>query len=773
MKFWILLIMGAISPFLFVSTLPSGVALLLLPFVALCGLRLNPGSRVYCLAPLLFLTSTMAVNHRLAERLPFSEIKSELQIDGVIGSLPEVTADGVRFTFLPDQGVAELPKKIQVYWYKKRHRTNRSVSNIPLIRAGEHWRLQLVLRAARGRVNFHGVDMERWYFTQGIGALAHVGDGGNIRLSGPSWFDKQHWRELVLDKLAERAGDRPAFRLLAALAVADRRGMLKRDREILSATGTGHLLAISGLHIGLAAVMGFYLGRISLILLSVGLKLRLAVALPWLTAWTAAAAYAALSGFGVSTQRALIMLTVATLAYLSRRNVHPLQAWLIAMALVIVADPVAPLRAGFWFSFIAVGVLMMLFIPRSGRMPVWQRMLVAQLGISLVMAPLGIYWFQQASVPGLLANLVAIPVVSLLIVPSILVAMVLLWLPGPLADWALNIAAYSAHWLLLVLDRLSALQPAGFSSTPAPTMTVVILAMLGAAVFMLPRGMPGRAAGLLLMLPLLLPGHVERGKTERQIDFLDVGQGLSVLVTTHNHQLVYDTGPGNGIDGEGGFNMVDGTVQPMIEATGLRPDLVVASHADLDHAGGLKRLMSVFPGAEYLASLPERQAGIRPCRAPRHWTWDDLQFRVLHPSPGLPYLGNDSSCVIGVKGPGISLLLSGDISHVVEQRLAERGLGPYAILSAPHHGSSSSSSQVLLDAVRPAWTIISAAAGNRFGFPRSDVLERYARAHTLTLNTAQCGGIRMLSHETGDLEIRSARVHRDAIWRWSADPACP
>jgi len=773
LKFWVLLILGALAPYLFESTLPSGAVFLGLLSIALCGLSLRPSLRIYCLFPLGFLSVTLALNQRLSERLPLAEDRSERQLSGVIGGLPEVTADGLRFLFLPDAGAAGTPKRIQVHWYKKRHVSKGSETDPPRVHAGEHWQLQLVLRAARGRVNFQGVDAERWYFTDGIDALAHVDEGENVRLSGPAWSDLHHWRERVLDKLAGTAGEKPAFRVLAAAAIADERGLLKRDREILSATGTGHLLAISGLNIGLAAVMGYYLGRLGLLLLWQGLQQRLAVAMPWVIAWLAAFVYSALAGFGVATQRALIMLTVAGVAILCRRNIHPLQAWLIAMSLVLVADPFAPLRAGFWLSFIAVGVLIMLFTPRFGHARAWRQMLIAQLGISLVMAPFGMLWFQQVSLPGLVANLLAIPVFSLLIVPLILASLVLIWLPGPLASWTLSLAAYAAHWLMLILERLAALQPPAFGSTAAPGILTVVLAMLGAAILMLPRGVPSRVAGLLLMLPVLFQAGVPRGETETRIDFLDVGQGLSVLLTTPDHLMVYDTGPGNGLQGEAGLDMVGGTIQPMIRATGRKPDLVIVSHGDLDHAGGLTGLMSEFPGAEYLANLRENRPAIDPCRVPRHWNWDGLQFSVLHPSPGLPYRGNDSSCVVSVIGPGISLLLTGDISQVVEQRLVQEGLGPHAIMTVPHHGSSTSSSQLLIDAVSPAWSIISAGSGNRFGFPRADVLERYANARIPTLNSAECGGIRMITDQTGAFRILSARVLRNAIWRWPAAPDCP
>jgi len=337
----------------------------------------------------------------------------------------------------------------------------------------------------------------------------------------------------------------------------------------------------------------------------------------------------------------------------------------------------------------------------------------------------------------------------------------------------LGMAAHAADWLMLTLEWIAVLQPPGFSSTRTPGLFTVALAMLGAAMLLLPRGLPGRAAGLLPMLPLFLPVHPDLGKSQVRIDFLDVGQGLSVLLNSASYLAVYDTGPGNGLKGENGLDMVEGTIRPMIEATGRKPDMVIASHADLDHSGGLESLMAEYPGAEYVASLPEIRPGITPCRAPRRWNRDGLEFEILHPSTGLPYLGNDSSCVVSVRGPSISLLLTGDISHVVERRLAGLGFLEHTVLVAPHHGSSTSSSQALIDAVRPGWAIISAASDNRFGFPRADVLGRFSTAGVATPNTARCGGIRMVSGAKGVPVVQSARVMRKTIWRWPAGRECP
>jgi competence protein ComEC len=490
-------------------------------------------------------------------------------------------------------------------------------------------------------------------------------------------------------------------------------------------------------------------------------------------AWLTALAYSALSGFGVSTQRALIMLSVATVVALSRRHVHPFLAWMIAMALVLLIDPFAPLRAGFWFSFVAVAVLMMLFLPRFGPRPAWRRMLRAQFGISLVMAPLGMFWFQQASLPGLVANLLAIPVVSMIIVPLILAALMLLWLPLPFAAWLLTGAGYSAHWLFLILEQMARFQPVIFSSTLELGFITTLLAIAGAAIFLLPRGFPGRYAGLLLMLPMLSPAGPALEKAESRIDIIDVGQGLAVLLGTHDHIMLYDTGPGNGRTGEAGWDMVSSTIQPMIRAMGQLPDLVVTSHADLDHAGGLRRLQAEYPNTSFLANLPGQIGGIDSCRSPASWRFGTLDLRILHPSAGLPYLGNDSSCVISVRGPALSLLMSGDISRVVEQRLVDYGLGQHDILIVPHHGSSTSSSQALIDAVRPSWALISAAMNNRFGFPRPDVLRRYSDAEILTFTTADCGGVRFTTDSNGGLSIESARTGRKALWRWPAAAGCP
>lgn len=773
MTVWVGIVAGLLSPYLLTSVIPTtGMAVVA---GASLWLLARPRARLWAVLPLGFLYTTIALEQRLAERLPPEQARSVYLLSGTIASLPYYRDERMlTFDFLPDEPHTGLPRRIRVNWYAARPRPGQQPgAGLPVLHARERWRLRLELRTTRGRVNFSGADAERRLFADGIGARATVRPGPNRRLAGPGAFEVQHWRESLLAALEREATGLPAQRILKALAAADRRGLRHSDRKVLSATGTGHLLAISGLHIGLAAAMGFYLGRLLLWLLPMSLRLRAAVAVPWAVCWLAALAYAVVAGLGVSTQRALIMLAVTTLVVVGRRHVSPVLGWLIALAVVLLLDPFAPLRAGFWFSFTAVAVLLFLFLPRVGARAAWRRMLLAQAGISLVMAPMSMYWFQQASLPGLVANLVAIPVVSFIIVPLLLAALPLLLVPGPVAHWLLTAAAHSASGLMHFLAALTRLQPESMASTRNPGLFSTLLAMVGALVVLLPRGLALRTAGLTLMLPLLLPAANRLAPGEVRLDLVDVGQGLSVLLTAPRHLLVYDTGPGNGVVGDGGWDTVESAIRPMITSTGERPGRIIVSHGDLDHAGGFAHLREIYPGARFSANLRERPGAVEPCRAPDRWAWGKLHFEVLHPRAGLPYLGNDSSCVLSVQTAGLGLLLAGDVSRVVENRLITAGLRPHRLLLVPHHGSMTSSSPRFIDRVEPELALISAAPDNRFGFPRKAVLQRYAARRVKVLNSADCGGIRIVGGNNGPLRVETARRLRPAIWRWSPAAQCP
>ncbi len=562
----------------------------------------------------------------------------------------------------------------------------------------------------------------------------------------------------------------PGAELILSLAIADRSGLSRELRESVRVTGTGHLLAISGMHVGLVALFGYLLGRWLFGPLLHAMLGCAPLPVAWLLGMSGAVAYSALAGFGTSTQRALVMLCVPLGALMLRRNIKPLLAWLLALAAVMLIDPLAPLRAGFWLSFGAVAVLLFLFLPRTGRRGRIGRMLTAQAGISLAMLPLGMHWFQQLTAGGLLANIAAIPWVSLITLPLTMGGLALLPIDSGVAEILLQMASRSAHWAIQALSWAADVMDPLHRLTARPGLALVSAAMLGAALLMLPRAYGFWLLGCVLYAPVMLNPEPAPRHGGVSLDMLDVGQGLAVLARTRQHMLMYDSGPG--IPGQ--WDLYDGVLAPaMAQAGRVEPDRIVISHGDLDHAGGLASLRTRFEDARLLASLPPGRARLPKCHAGRSWIWDAVQFEALHPSAHLPYLGNDSSCVIGIRAPGASVLLPGDIGLQVERRLSRESAGGYDLLLAPHHGSRTSTGADLLAWARPRIVLVSAGAGNRFGFPHPSVMGRIQAAGAAAWSTSECGGIRVRIDPDGRMAARSARRERGGFWRWPAAPECP
>jgi len=237
--------------------------------------------------------------------------------------------------------------------------------------------------------------------------------------------------------------------------------------------------------------------------------------------------------------------------------------------------------------------------------------------------------------------------------------------------------------------------------------------------------------------------------------------------------MLYDTGPGNGLMGAEGWDTVSATIQPAIAERAIPLDLVVVSHADLDHAGGLMTVQNIWPQTSFAASLPQPRSGIHACQAGTKRVEGRITLHTLHPAEGLPYLGNDSSCVISMTTPQFSLLLTGDISKSVENRLVMEGVSEHRLMTVAHHGSASSSTSEFIHVLQPEWALVSAEANNRFNFPRPEVMQRFAAAGKQVVNSADCGGIRLVSKNSGVIEVQSARRQRNAIWRFKAGDFCP
>ena len=755
---WIILSFSAIAP-LGLREIPGTPSLLATTALVLLALTFLRTRTVFLCLPAI--ATLWQIHDAVSDRLDPIFIGEQISLLGTIENLPSRQFQTTVFLFRPSsEAPPGIPRRLRIRWF-----------NAPNdLRAGQVWRLNVKLSPPRGRVNFQGSDPERGYFAYGIGGLGSVKGEGNA-LVGRSVAPIQDRRAAVRDAIVTTLEEEPARDVILALGLADRSTMDSDRWALLSATGTGHLLAISGLHIGLAAGLGFWLGRGISCFFPFGLRQHLGLTATWAGSAFFALVYGALAGFGVSTVRALIMLCVVLFARASYRRISPWNLWSAACAMVLMINPLSALLPGFWLSFLAVAILIHVWAPRPGRRSWAARLLISQIALSLAMAPLTLFLFQQATGLGLLANLLAIPVVSSAVVPLVLIGVFSELLGFSTASsLALLPAAWIADGLLSVLNVLTQ-AAGGFIWTPKqPGTGVFVLALLGMALLFLPRQLRLFPAGCALVSCLMVDSIKTRPPRVPQLTLLDVGQGLSAILATPDHMVVYDTGPG--IEGE--WDLVDAVLLPAIRATGhTQPTHVYISHGDMDHAGGLKSLLHRFPNAEYHVNARKGGTVRSRCTTLDRLSAPGLRISVLHPSPWLPYLGNQSSCVLSLELPGHSVLLTGDIDVAVERRLVDAGVERHDLVLAPHHGSKSSSSELLIRTLTPRWVLIPAGTDNRFGFPSAEVTARYAQYASRTFTVSECGAIRVVFYPSRKPGISSARRNKRAIWRWPAAPQCP
>jgi competence protein ComEC len=694
----------------------------------------------------------------LANQLPAALSGQVFSLEGRIIGLPVGAPDAVRFEFrvTAAEGTARVlvGRKLRLGWYA------RPPDTVPSITPGSVWRLHAKLRPPRGLLNPGGFDFERRALEQRIAATGYLVEPGRAREMQPGTGLDHARGELSKRIAAALPAERARF--VTALALGDTRGLSDDDWDVLRATGLTHLIAISGFHVGLVAGFGALLMQ-AMHRLVPGAGRRWPR--PQATAASAlvlAAAYTALAGFALPTVRTLLMIAAVLMARLARRPQGLAEALAFAIIAIVLADPLAVLAPGFWLSFLGVAWLAWCLPQVRGDgavKPFVQAQGVAMLGL----LPLSVWFFSQASLPGPLVNLVGIPWISLLVVPLALAGIAF----APFSEAAANAAWHAAgtlmQWLWVVLERVAA-WPAATVWLPEPGLLAVALALAGAFWLLLPRGTPGKPLAALLWLPLLWPAIDRPARGEVDLVLLDVGQGLSLLVRTQHHDLLYDAGPAV----PRGLDLGEAVVLPALRAHGVaRLDALVISHGDNDHAGGAAAVMRGLPTARVLA--PEGWARERtvPCRAGQSWDWDGVTFAFLHPPPHFPYLGNQSSCVLRIDADGASALLPGDIGRHVESRLAKLPAGQVRadVLLVPHHGSDTSSSLDFIAAVRPALGLVAVGRDNRFGLPKDIVLSRYARYQAPLLDTAGSGAIHLRLGPAGVQVRETMRQDRRRYWR--------
>lgn len=706
----------------------------------------------------------------LALRLPAAYERVDVALVGTVRELPTHEAQRTRFTFAVDDAVGIPPhlrgRLLRLAWYDDGYgRTRMPLHDAPAaprraVVAGGRWALRLRLRAPRGLRNPGTMDGERHAFAARIAATGYVRDVAEAREVGqPRGIDA--WRERMATRIdAAIAGRGGSARYVRALALGDTRGLADEDWEVLRATGLTHLIAISGFHVGLVA--GFFALCASLAWrLAPGLGRR--VPRPQAAAIGAllgAAGYAAVAGFALPTVRTVLMIGVVVVARLWRRPVGVLEALALAAIAMLVVDPLALLAPGFWLSFAGVAWLAWC-LPDARDGGVLRGFLSAQAVATLGLLPLTVALFGQASVAGPLANLLAIPWWSLVVVPLSLLGTGAEALHAGWGTWPWRLAAWCFDPSWRLFEALAA-SGAALWWLPEARWYALPLAVAGAFWCLLPRGVPGKPLALLLWLPLLWPDRRLPAHGEAEMVVIDVGQGLSVLVRTRRHALLYDMGPAI----PDGFDAGERAVLPALHALGVRAlDVAVVSHQDSDHAGGLPAVRRRFaPGVAYAPAL-SGVAGTHPCVAGHQWARDGVRFVFLHPPPHFPPLRNEASCVLRVETRHGAMLLTGDIGAVVEQGLARRQ--PHAVRAevvvVAHHGSRHSSDTEFIAATAARHALVGAGHGNRFGHPDTGVLDRWSAAGARPWNTATGGALRVRMGRDGT-RVEARRTTHPRLW---------
>ncbi len=719
----------------------------------------------------------------------------DLVVSGVVASLPQPGANGLRFRFALDPqsrtvDSARLPQRIALGWYSGFHEDAALSQPQRELRAGQRWRFTVRLRRPHGNLNPHGFDYELQLFEQGLRATGYVRDAPPPQLLGEAaGFPVERLRQRVRDAIYASVADRRAAGVLAALAVGDQGAIEREDWERFRNTGVAHLMSISGLHITMFAwLAGLAIGAVWRRSRRAMLALPAASAARW-GGLLAAAAYAVFSGWGVPSQRTIWML-VAVCVLQGAGVRWPWLLILLAAATVVTAlDPWALTQPGFWLSFAAVGLLMGSAMASPARAapdreiePGWRGRLHrlwghagtglrTQVVATLGLTPLTLVFFQQVSVVGLLANLVAIPVVTLLVTPLALLGS----LAAPL--WWLGGAAVQALDAFLAL--LAAL-PGAVRVVPVAPLWAQIAGLVAAGLAIFPLPWRLRWLAMPLVLALLIPPRELPGEGGFEVLAADIGQGTAVLIRTRAHVLLFDAGPQYSRESDAGQRVL----VPLLRSRGdTQVDLLVLSHRDLDHVGGAKAVLGALAVEALSSSLepahPLLVAAKRStrCEAGQRWTWDGVEFAVLRPTTEdypRALKPNAMSCVIRVAGPGRSVLLTGDIERDQETQLvAAHGSGLRSdVLIAPHHGSKTSSSADFLEAVGPAVVVVQAGYRNRFGHPASEVLERYRQRGIAVVASPSCGAW----HWPAGAALASATCERDTsrrYWHAAAAPSEP
>ncbi|MCB1582078.1 MAG: DNA internalization-related competence protein ComEC/Rec2 [Xanthomonadales bacterium] len=688
-----------------------------------------------------FLYALLACQHQIQSQLNQPQ---SLTYEGMVASLPKFSTQKVSFISKD----LNNNKSYLLNWYTNNNHTT------PDFKPGQIYQLEVNLKPPSGTVNGVGFDREKWLFRNRIDA---VGTIKSFELMQNSSHHLIHqWRQYFSTQIEHHFSTNSTLALIKALSIGDKSHFEHEDFQRFQQTGTAHLIAISGLHIGMVALIGWLLGNLCFWLwpqqkLS---KITLQVICGLIMAFL----YAGLAGFAISTQRALIMLLVYAYFKLTKRNSYAWDVWSFSLLAVLLLDPLNVLDTGFWLSFCAVAVLIVCFQGIKQQRHKLVRFFTIQWRLLIGMLPLTLLTFSQINLLTPLVNMVMIPLMTFVLVPLVLLMMVSLTFLSFIPNWLIDLLDYCCQWFLVTLDWLAvhAVVPVNFV---IENIWQALLFFSGIVILMLPKAIPQKFWGILPIFLATLNHKASIPDGHFRVSFFDVGQGLAVHVTTANHNLLYDVGAAY----DSGFNMADAVLLPYFKQNNIHAlDTLILSHQDNDHSGAAEFLLSQLKIASILGTEEKHQ----PCITGVKWQWDQVNFTIISPYNLQPYLKNNSSCVLKIENAdGFAVLLTGDIESPVEYRLAQlpENLIQSEVLLIPHHGSKTSSTESFIKVVNPKIAINSSGQYNPFNHPAKEVLEAYQHFDIPVFDT-QSGGMITLSSQSGSA-ISQLRQTAPKIWR--------
>jgi competence protein ComEC len=700
------------------------------------------------------------VNQHLAHALPASLENQKITLIGTITSVVEVNENqNIRFKFnvsmVSNKSCDwQLPANIRLSWDKPAHK----------LLPGDRWSLQVKLKRPRNYANPGSFDTEKNYFQQRIVASGYV-----VTTAKQNFIDHSkcsavinYLRQSLLEQLLLNLNKLDFSGIIIALILGVKHNIEFYQQELFQVTGVAHLMSISGLHMGMICSMVFISMRL---LWRIVPRYLLNISALQLAAWCSLAVsiiYALLAGFSIATQRALIMISVFVFGLIAKRKTCSVHNYNLALLIVLLHDPFAVLSIGFWLSFGAVGLL--IYALRGRITKWWQQQWVITIGLF----PLTLLCFAQYSIISPIANLIAIPWVSLTVLPFGLLGTIFVPINTNISALFLGLAAKSFALLWLILKQLAQVPVYNWAMSKTNLFLTMIPALIAVLWLFLPRGLPGRHWGVVGLLPLVFGVTQETPYGLAQFTLLDVGQGLAAVIKTKNHTLVYDTGAKLNEH----FDLGSRVVAPFLQSIGVKKiNTLIISHADNDHIGGAVSLMKKIKTSSIITTATQELAVFNPylCEAGQQWNWDGVIFTVLHPNTNSYYSKrNNNSCVLMVQAGLHKVLLTGDIEALSERLLIMRyGNQLQAdVMLVPHHGSKTSSSQEFLEQVRPNYALIPVGHKNQYGHPKAEVLERYKKLGISALRTDFNGAI---GFKIGGYAIQPSCYRHEQRHFWSAE----